>query len=80
MFMKKKTHRAYLVLAPVAALLLTACSSEPSSSDMKAALEPELKQMLEIQANMANAFTKRAGTTLLLFAPLSTMTISTSQR
>ena len=60
MFMKKKTAHAYLVLAPVAALVLTACSSEPSSSDMKAALEPELKQMLEMQANMTNPFTGRA--------------------
>ena len=57
---KKSTTSACLILVSTAALMMTACSSEPSSSDMKAALEPELKQMLEIQANMANAFTGRA--------------------
>ena len=59
MLMKKKSASAHLVLAPVAALMMTACSNEPSSSDMKTALESDLKQMLQMQANMTNAFTGR---------------------
>ena len=62
MFMKKKSVHAFLLLAPVAALMMTACSSEPSSSDMKIALEGDLKQALQMQSSVANVFGGR-GTT-----------------
>ena len=54
--MKKNTVHPHLVLVSAVVLMMTACSSEPSSSDMKTALESDVKQMLQMQANMDHAF------------------------
>ena len=57
MSMKKNTVHAHIALVPAVVLMMTACSSEPSSSDIRTALESDLQQMLDIQANMTNPFT-----------------------
>lgn len=59
MFIKKKLGHRCLVLVPVAVLATTGCSSEPSSSDIKAALENDVKRTLEMQTNMTNVFGSR---------------------
>lgn len=59
MSMKRKTAYSYVVLLPAAVLMMTACSGEPSSSDVKGALENDVKQMLEMQSNFASALSGR---------------------
>lgn len=60
MSIKKKFTRAGLLAAPAATLLLAACSGEPSASDIKAALEKDLRQAMEFQTNLMKSVSPSA--------------------